>query len=171
MSRVLLAFLIIILLNYYGGIVIQDFKVAQVRLNKIEPTKPITEIFQEYKHYPPLEELLVKSYKEKLYSCEILLDLAKNLLELNPRSIQSDFITAACLDEAGDFVSARDVIRRSLKFDPNNTSTLINYAIIELKLGNFDSCKKILDKIELIDSNAPSLQRIQLELSTRAKSS
>ena len=169
-NRVLKFFALILLVTstgYYTNILLQDFKVSQINRNLNKSPKAIMELFEKYQYYPPLEELLIKSYKESIFGCTELQSMSRDLIKLNPRSTQAHFILSACYDSTGDLLSAIKYINQSLEFDPNNTSVLLNLAIVQLKLGELDASQKTLDKVSEINPFTENLRVIQSELNSR----
>ena len=106
-------------------------------------------------------------YKESIFGCTELQSMARDLIKLNPRSTQAHFILSACYDSTGDLLSAIKYINQSLEFDPNNTSVLLNLAIVQLKLGELDASQKTLDKVSEINPFTENLRVIQSELNSR----
>ncbi len=164
--KICISALLVITALYYGSVIVQDSKVARINRNLNQSPKEITEVFNKYRYYPPLEQLLVKSYKESIFGCAELQSLSRDIIKLNPRSIQAHFILSACYDSTGELILARKYINQALEFDPNNTSVLLNLAIVQLKLGELDSSQKTLDKVSEINPSMQNLSFIQSELNS-----
>jgi tetratricopeptide (TPR) repeat protein len=112
-------------------------------------------------YYQPIEKVVVKIFKKNMTDCSSINKYSNRLLSLNPRSSQAYFMLASCKDLEGKFAEAYKEIMKSVELDRYNTTYLLSLAILEIKLGKFQSSQNTLNLITSINPNLKNLEQVK----------
>jgi tetratricopeptide (TPR) repeat protein len=160
-SKSILSIIIITITFNFINLFIYDYKVSQFLRYDVRDINTVSDVMYDLDYYQPIEKAVVKIFKENMKDCSSINKYSNRLLSLNPRNSQAYYLIAACKDLEGKIAEAYKEIMKSIELDRYNTTYLLSLAILEIKLGKFQSSQNTLNLITSIEPNLENLEQVK----------